>query len=60
MLTKTQLINSMNHLPENLTVDEIIGHVIFIDKVQKGLNDSLNNQLFSKEEAAIKLKRWLK
>jgi len=40
MLTKTELINSLESLPENLTVDEIIDHIFFVEKVQKGLEDS--------------------
>ena len=39
MITKTQLINSLNKLPENLTVDQVINHIIFVEKVQKGLDD---------------------
>jgi hypothetical protein len=40
MLTKTELINSLESLPENLTVDEVIDHIVFVEKVQKGLEDS--------------------
>jgi len=27
-------------LPENLTVDQVIDHIVFVEKVQKGLEDS--------------------
>ena len=57
MITKTQLINSMDKLPENLTVDQVIEHVIFVEKVQKGLSDSLSGYVYSKEEAKQKLGR---
>jgi hypothetical protein len=40
MLTKTELINSLESLPENLTVDQVIDHIVFVEKVQKGLEDS--------------------
>jgi hypothetical protein len=40
MLTKTELINSLESLPENLTVDQVIDHIFFVEKVQKGLEDS--------------------
>lgn len=60
MITKTQIINSLDKLPENLTIDQVVDHLIFIEKVQKGMDDSANGRINSKEEAKQKLKRWLK
>lgn len=36
MINKTPLFSTLDKLPKNLTVD----HLIFIEKVQKGLVDS--------------------
>ncbi|KPL22539.1 MAG: hypothetical protein AMS23_07750 [Bacteroides sp. SM1_62] len=60
MITKTQLINSLNKLPENLTVDQVIDHIIFVEKVQKGLDDVAQGRVNTKNEARDKLKKWLK
>lgn len=60
MITKTQLINSMDKLPENLTIDQVIEHVIFVEKVQKGLSDSFDGNVYTKEETKQKLGKWLK
>ncbi len=60
MITKTQIINSLDKLPENLTVEQVIDHLIFIEKVQKGLDDSVNGRVNTKEEARQKLNKWLK
>jgi len=60
MITKTQLINTLNKLPENLTDDQLIDHLIFVDKVQKGLDDSANGRTYTNEEAREKLKKLLK
>jgi hypothetical protein len=60
MITKTQLIDTLDKLPENLTIDQVIDHLIFVEKVQKGLDDSANGRINSNEEAKEKLKRWLK
>ncbi len=60
MITKTQIINSLGNLPENLTIDQVIDHLIFIEKIQKGLDDSQNDRINTKEEAKEKLKKWLK
>jgi len=60
MFTKTQLIDSLSKLPENLTIDQVIDHVIFVEKVRKGLSDSENGRINSKDEAKQKLNKWLR
>ena len=60
MITKTQIINSLDKLPEKLTIDQIVDHLIFVEKVQKGLDDSANGRINTKEEAKQKLKKWLR
>lgn len=51
MITKTNLISTFDKLPENLMIDQVIDHLIFVEKVQKGLEDSENGRVQSKEEA---------
>ena len=60
MITKTQLINSLSKLPENLTVDQVIDHLIFVEKVQNGLDDVAQGRVFTNDEARYILKKWLK
>jgi predicted transcriptional regulator len=59
-MTKTQLINAIENLPDNLTIDQVIDRIIFIDKVQKGLDDSNKGRINTKEEAKQKLNKWFK
>lgn len=60
MITKTQLINSLDKLPDNLTIDQLVNHLIFVEKVEKGLEDSNNERANTKEQAKEKLSKWLK
>jgi len=60
MIIKTQLIQSLDKLPENMTIDQVIDQLIFLEKVQKGLDDSANGRVRSKVQAKEKLDRWLK
>ncbi len=60
MITKTQLINTLGQLPEILTIDDIVDHVLFLEKVQNGMVDSDQGKNHTKEEAKQKLKKWLK
>jgi len=60
MITKTQINNLLENLPENVTVDQVIDQLLFIEKIQKGLDDSKNGRINSKEEAKEKLSKWIK
>ncbi|MCX6233907.1 MAG: hypothetical protein NT175_04170 [Bacteroidetes bacterium] len=60
MLTKENVIKTVSKLPDNFSLDELIDKLIFIDKVQKGLEESLADKVYSKEEAKKRLSKWLK
>jgi hypothetical protein len=60
MITKTQIIYTLNLLPEKLTIGQLIEHLIFIEKVQNGLDDSNSGKVNSKEETKKKLIKWLR
>lgn len=59
MIKKIQIKNSLKNLPENISIDQMIDHLIFIEKVQKGQDDSKNGRINSKEEAKKKLNNWV-
>lgn len=60
MISKTKLISTVDNLPESLTIDELIDHIIFIDKVQKRMADSASGRVNTKEKARLKLNKLLK
>ncbi len=59
MLTKIQLHKIVDKLPEKFTLDEFIEELIFIEKVEKGLEQSEKGMVNSKEQAKQKLEKWL-
>lgn len=58
MITKTQLLAAIENLPEKVTVDQVIDQLIFIEKVERGLKDSENNEVHSHAEAKKMLAKW--
>jgi len=60
MITKTQIIHSLEGMPEKVTIDQVVDQLVFLDKVQKGISDSNNNKVHLKEVAKRKLNKWLK
>jgi len=59
MITKTQILHSLESLPENLTLDQVIDQLIFIEKVKKGQDDSDQGKVISKTEAKKQLNKWM-
>jgi len=59
MLTKTKVLESMKQLPDNFTIDELIDHLVFIQKVEIGLEQSDKDQVSNTDEVKKKLDKWL-
>lgn len=60
MITKSQILHTLEGMPEKVTIDQVVDQLVFLDKVQKGISDSDNNRINTKEEAKQKLGKWLK
>lgn len=60
MLTKDNVIKTISKFPDNFTLDELVDKLIFMDKVDRGLEQSLANKVSSQDEAKKKLSKWLK
>ncbi len=55
MLTKTQVHNTVDKLPENFSIDQLIDRLLFIEKVETGLKQSEEGLVNTKEQAKQKL-----
>ncbi|MCK9421524.1 MAG: hypothetical protein M0Q38_02895 [Bacteroidales bacterium] len=60
MLTKDNVIKTISKFPDSFTLDELVDKLIFMDKVERGLDQSLNNKVHTHEEAKEGLAKWLK
>ena len=60
MITKSQIIHSLEGMPEKVTIDQVVDELVFLDKVQNGISDSDNNRVHTKDQAKQKLDKWLK
>ena len=60
MLTKGNVIKTISKFPDSFTLDEVIDKLIFMDKVERGLEQSQSNKIYSKEKATKRLSKWLK
>lgn len=60
MLTKKKVISSIRELPEKFSAEEAIERIILLQKIEKGILQSDNNQVVSTSEAKERIKKWLK
>lgn len=51
MLTKEKLNRTINNLPDKFTIDELIEKLIFIEKVEAGLQESEEGKVVSNDDA---------
>ena len=60
MLTKEKIKKSIDTLPDNLTIDQVIDRMIMLDKIEQGLKDVEDGNVYSTEEVKDKLNKWIK
>ena len=58
MITKTRLIEQLEHLPEEFTIDELIDKLILIEKIERGIKQSDNGEEISEQELDKEISKW--
>ncbi|QTE22317.1 hypothetical protein [Polaribacter cellanae] len=60
MITKERLQQHISKFPDQISIDELIEKLIFIDKLEKRIKLSEANTSISEEELEIEMKQWFK
>lgn len=60
MLTKQKVQKSIENLPAQFSIDELIDQLIFIDKVEEGRKQSLKGDVISHEDVKNIISKWSK
>ncbi|MBI1781287.1 MAG: hypothetical protein HYR66_07945 [Sphingobacteriales bacterium] len=60
MLTKKDVIKSIESLPSKFEAEEAIERIVLLEKIRIGMEQSLLGKVLSKEEAKKHLKKWVK
>lgn len=58
MLTKATVQKSIDRLPSQFSIDELIEELIFIQKVEDGLQQSTDNKVVSHEDVKSAISKW--
>lgn len=60
MITKAALKKHIERFPEEFTVDELIERIIFIEKLEKRIQKSNENDIMSEEDLENEMNQWFK
>jgi hypothetical protein len=59
MLTKKQVLETLDQLPSAFEVEDLFEKLVFLQKIEIGVQQSKEGKAVSKEEMKEKLKKWL-
>lgn len=58
-MKKYKVIETLNHLPDEFNVEELVEKLLFIEKIEKGIEDSEGDRTMSLQEAKEKMEtKW--
>lgn len=60
MITKEKLQEHISKFPNEIHIDDLIDRLVFIDKLEKRIQASNNNEVISNEELEDETKEWFK
>ena len=59
-MNRQNVIQTINDMPNKFELDELIERLVLLEKIEKGRGDVNNGDVFSNDEAKLKLGKWLK
>lgn len=60
MISKKSVIQGLEQLPDQFSVDELLERLLLIEKIETGLQQSIDRKTVSTVEAKEKLEKWLR
>jgi len=59
-LTKGKVKKTIERLPDEFTVDQIVEELMVLNKIEEGLKDIEDGRVFTTDQVKQELKTWLK
>lgn len=60
MLTKTKVLETVKDLPNEFSLEDLMGKLIVLDKIEIGLQQVKDGKIMSTSELRQRLGKWLK
>lgn len=58
MLTKEKIISGIQKLPDTVTIDEVLDHIVLLEKIENGLEQADKGEVLTEEEMDEKIDKW--
>jgi hypothetical protein len=58
MLTKENIIETINSLEDPINFDDVIERIYLLEKIEKGLEQSRNNNVITDSELSQRINSW--
>ncbi|MBL7113701.1 MAG: hypothetical protein ISS19_17310 [Bacteroidales bacterium] len=59
MLTKEKIIAGIQKLPDNATIDEVLDHILLLEKIEKGIDQADKGKVLAEEDVDQRINKWL-
>ncbi len=59
-MKKTQLLETIQRMPEDISIDDLIERLIVLKKIEEGQRQVAAGETMTEEEAKRKLDKWLR
>ena len=60
MLSKKSIQKQIQNLPDEISLEDLIDQLIFLDKIEKGIEDVKANRTISNDEMKKEIDSWFK
>ena len=60
MLTKEKIQKTIQSLPENPDIELVIENIILLDKIEQGIKDADEGNVYNNDQVRDEMKKWLK
>ena len=60
MISKDKLVKSIKEMPDKFSLDDVLDRIVFLQKIEIGLEQSKNGKTHSTSKVKEKLSKWLK
>lgn len=60
MLSKAKVLESIKSMPDQFNLDDLVERLIFLQKIETGLEQTKEGKVLSHEEVEEKVKKWRK
>jgi hypothetical protein len=59
MLTKEKVLNAINQLPGEFSIEDVIDELLLLERIEKGLDQSEKDDVTADEDLDRELPEWL-